>query len=355
MGRLKISRVFVLVLTVFAGLSSSATLGSDKTMEIYFIDAMGGAATLIVTPEKESILIDSGWPGNDDRDPKRIIHVLKDVAGLDHLDHLVTTHWHTDHYGGVAGLVKRIRVDHFWDRGLPDLNRENSDKASFPDGPGREDALGIAYRAASEGKRRTLKAGGKLPLKGDVEAFVLASGAEVFAVTGPANPLCAEGPADLPADGSDNARSLVIRFRFKGFDFLDCGDLTWNVEKQLVCPADKIGKIDLYQVTHHGMSISNHPTLLRTVAPTVAVMNNGPKKGGDPKTVKLLRSIPSIKAAYQLHKNAGTKPEQNTDPELIANKGLEGGKFIRVTVNPDGTHFTVRIGADGTPREFATK
>src|SRR3954452_13803387 len=106
-------------------LTALLLLGADqtgKTLDIYFIDVMGGAATLIVTPEKESILIDSGWPGFDDRDPKRIVHVLKDVAGFDHIDHLVTTHWHTDHFGGVAGLSKLIEIRHFWDRGLPEDN-----------------------------------------------------------------------------------------------------------------------------------------------------------------------------------------------------------------------------------------
>src|SRR3954467_6806465 len=94
-------------------------LGADrpgKTLDLFFIDVMGGAATLIVTPDRESILIDSGWPGFDDRDPKRIVHALKDLAGCDHLDHLITTHWHMDHFGGVGGLAKRIEIRHYWDR-----------------------------------------------------------------------------------------------------------------------------------------------------------------------------------------------------------------------------------------------
>src|SRR5206468_7925221 len=145
-------------------------------------------------------------------------------------------------------------------------------------------------------------------------ALVLASGGRVIeAPTGPPNPLCAEAPPDRAPDPSDNARSLAFRFRQGKFAFLDCGDLTWNVEKQLVCPVDRIGPIDLYQVTHHGMAISNHPTLVRTIAPTVAIMNNGPSKGGDAATVKLLRSVPSIRAAYQLHKNVATSPDENTD------------------------------------------
>ena len=344
----------LLFLTI-SGLSKGNSLGGEGSLEIYFIDVLGGAATLIVTPERESVLIDSGWPGNADRDPKRIVHVLKDVAGLDHLDHLDTTHWHMDHYGGVEGLAKLIRINQFWDRGLPSLDREDGDITAFPDGPKRDDPLGIAYRKASEGKRKVLKAGSKLPLRGEIEAIVLASGTEVIGTSGTENLACASSPNDLPPDRSDNARSLALRFRFKGFDFLDCGDLTWNIEKQLVCPTDKIGPIDLYQVTHHGMSISNHPALVRTITPTVAVMNNGPNKGGDPAAVKLLQSIPSIQAAYQLHKNAKTKAEENTDAALIANKNPAGGEYIRVKVLPDGTRFSVQIGADGPTREFATK
>src|SRR3954453_10768604 len=138
----------------------------SRPLEIDFIDVMGGAATLIVTPDRESLLIDSGWPGFNDRDPKRIVHVLKEVAGLDHLDHLATTHWHRDHFGGVEGLSKLVRIDHFWDRGLPDPDAPDGDKAAFPDGPKRDDPMGIAYRKASEGKRAALKSGDTIAMKG---------------------------------------------------------------------------------------------------------------------------------------------------------------------------------------------
>ena len=323
-----------------------------RPLEIYFIDVMGGAATLLVTPDGESVLLDSSWAGYQDRDPIRIEKVLKEEAKLDHLDHLVTTHWHADHFGGVDGLSRRLRIEHFWDRGLPDLE---GDRANYPDGPFAGDALGENYRKASAGKRRALKAGDSLPLKG-VEAVVLASGGRVIdGPSGPINPPCESSPADQPTDKSDNARSLAFRFRMGRFDFLDCGDLTWNVEKQLVCPVDRIGPIDLYQVTHHGMDISNHPTLVRTIAPTVAVMNNGPRKGGSPATVKLLRSIPSIQAAYQLHKNVATPAEENTDPALIANPGPAGGEFIKVAVEPDGSSFSVQVGSKGAKKSFPSR
>jgi beta-lactamase superfamily II metal-dependent hydrolase len=328
----------------------------DRSLDIYFIDVLGGAATLVVTPERESVLIDSGWPGQEDRDPKRIEYVLTKVAGLDHLDHLVTTHWHTDHYGGVEGLARRVPIRRFWDRGLPAETPTDADRADYPDGPKPDDPLGRAYRRASEGKRSGLSAGEVLPLRGAVEFRVLASGGRVIDTPGaPANPACADSPPDQQPDPSDNARSLALRLRFGKFDFLDCGDLTWNVEKKLVCPADQLGPIDLYQVTHHGMAISNHPTLLQTIRPTVAVMNNGPRKGGDPVTVRRLKGVPSIQAIYQLHKNVASKDAEEPEPSLLANASLEGGQFVHVSVAADGLRYTVRIGTEGEARSFESK
>jgi len=336
---------------VAPGLPASAA----EPLEIVFVDVMGGAATLIKTPEGETILIDSGWPGLDDRDPKRIVYVLKEVLGKSRIDHLVTTHWHMDHYGGVKGLAERVEIGRFWDRGLPE--DPSVDPANFPDGPKPDDKLGIAYRAASKGKRTVIRAGDTLALKGGIKATVLAASGKVIPAPAGAkpNPLCEHAPEDKPKDDSDNALSTVIKFSLGKFDFFDAGDLTWNIEKNLVCPHDLVGPVDLYQVTHHGMDISNHPTLLKTLDPTVAIMNNGPRKGGAPATVALLKSIPSVQAAYQLHRNVQSKAEENTDPALIANSDTAGGQFIHVSVVPDGSRFTVQLGESGPKREFSTR
>lgn len=326
----------------------------DAGLRIYFNDVMGGAATLIVTPEKESILIDSGWPGFEGRDPKRIVHALKDLAGCDHIDHLITTHWHRDHFGGVEGLAQLVEIKQFWDRGLPEDNIAGQD---FPNGPKADDPLGIAYRKASRGKRQVLKAGDEVPLKGGTKLVVLAASGKVVPPPPNAtpNPLCSDTPADLPEDPSDNARSLVMKLSYGKFDFFVAGDLTWNIEKQLVCPIDLIGPIDLYQVTHHGADNSNHPTLVKTIAPTVAIMNNGPRKGGTAPVVKLLRSAPSIQAFYAGHKNQATGPEANAEPALTANRGLEGGELIQVRVEPGGATFSVGIGEQGPARSFEAR
>jgi len=265
---------------------------------------------------------------------------------------VVTTHWHVDHYGGVEGLTRLVPIKNFWDRGLPE---DKLAGVEFPDGPAADDALGNAYRKASAGKRKALAAGSALPLKPGVLAQVVVSGAKPIAANGPTNPLSATAPADLEKDNSDNAQSLGIHLKYKDFDFLDLGDLTWNIEKALVSPIDRVGQIDLYQVTHHGMDISNHPTLLVTVSPTVAIMNNGPRKGGSPATVKRLRALKSLQALYAVHKNQATNAEDNADPALTANSKPEGGQFIHVHVQPDGKHFSVQIGTDGPVKTFETK
>ena len=179
---------FATAVFVSVNITTSGWAQSPRPLEIFFIDVDGGAATLIVTPERESILIDSGWPAHEDRDPQRIIHALKDLAGCVRLDHLITTHWHRDHFGGVAGLSKLIEIGQFWDRGLPE---DPGAGADFPDGPDAADPLGAAYREASKGKRKALQAGDKLPVRG-LESLVLASGGRVI---GPAAARQVEGAA----------------------------------------------------------------------------------------------------------------------------------------------------------------
>jgi len=344
-------------LVVGVSLALSGTTRADEPkeagLEIYFVDVQGGAATLVVTPERETILIDCGWPDQFHRSGGAIAKVLEEI-GSDRINHLVTTHWHLDHWGGVEDLARRVEIERYWDRGLPE---DGEPGLVFPDGPKDDDPQAIAYRAASKGKRTILRAGDSLPLRGDVSAVVLAASGKVAspAKDAPENPLCASAPAAHPEDRSDNAQSVVLKIRAGKFDFLVCGDLTWNIEKNLVCPHDLIGKIDLYQVTHHGLAISNNPILLQTIEPLVTVMTNGPRKGGEAETVHRLRTIPSIQASYQLHRNAQTGDEGNTDPSLIVNDSPEGGRYLHVSVSPDGSTFRVRMGADGPERTFESR
>src|ERR1700693_3004470 len=110
------SFAFALLMALFV-FQPARSQTASRTLDIYFIDVEGGAATLIVTPAGESLLIDSGFPG--DRDAGRIAHVALEVAGIKQIDHYVTTHWHRDHVGGIPTLAKLIPVKNYYDHGLP--------------------------------------------------------------------------------------------------------------------------------------------------------------------------------------------------------------------------------------------
>src|SRR5437763_3841850 len=134
----------------------------SPNLDISWIDMEGGAATLIVTPAGQSLLVDTGNAGSGDRDPKRILDIAR-KAGLKKIDYLLTTHFHSDHVGGAPALAKMIPIEHFLDHG------ESIEAQDPRSGPAWE-----AYKALAAGKRTTMKPGDKLPIKG-FEAIVVSS------------------------------------------------------------------------------------------------------------------------------------------------------------------------------------
>lgn len=344
-------RTWMSALLLCCCLFTAPAARAQRGLDIYFVDTEGGAATLIVTPAGESILIDTGNPGT--RDATRIATVAKEVAHLKAIDHLITTHWHLDHYGGVEELSKRMPIRNFYDRGIPEKTLD--DPQNFP-------RLIAAYKTASKGRSKTLKAGDTVPLKQRagqprIKLTCLVASARTVPDTrnAPENPLAKEHHPK-PDDAGDNAQSLGVVLEYGGFRFLDLGDLTWNIEYNLIAPTDKIGLIDVYQVTHHGLEVSNNPALIKTVQPRVAIFNNGPRKGGHPDVLKTLRQVPGLQAIYQMHRNVGLSAEENAPAEFIANQDVDcAGETIKISVAPDAKSYTVTVGSKGTPRSYQTR
>ncbi|MDX1947511.1 MAG: MBL fold metallo-hydrolase [Pirellulaceae bacterium] len=338
----------IILLPLFCFLCSSSFAGpTDKRLDIYWIDVEGGAATLIVTPAGETILIDAGNPGR--RDADRIVKTVAE-AGLKQIDHLIITHYHGDHFGGAVSLAELLPIYSLYDNGQFE---------GMPDDPGQ------AYFELKTKQRHVVKPGESLPLKqiGQTSPAVslkFLGGRQQFieAPTGVAEnaAICADS-REKSRDGSDNANSVVMLVGFGGWRFFDGGDLTWNQEARLVCPKNLVGPVDVYQVTHHGLDSSNNPLVLRSLLPTVAIMNNGVTKGCLPEVAANLRETKSIQAVYQSHKNL--RPDgatANVSDEYIANLEKEcKGNYIKLSVAPEAKSYTVSIPANGHERTFETK
>jgi beta-lactamase superfamily II metal-dependent hydrolase len=324
---------------------------ATNTLDIYFIDTEGGAATLIVTPSGESLLVDSGFPG--ERDAGRIAHVALDVAGLKQIDHYITTHFHRDHLGGIPQLVKLIPVMHFYDHGLPATPAADVQSEFFE-----------AYRKTVQGKSVTLKPGDLLGIRPSpkqlppLQIRVLASNGIVLGEQPGAAQIkpCGADFTPQPEDKSDNANSVGFLLTFGKFQFFVGGDLTWNIEDRLVCPNNLIGAIDVYQVDHHGTDSSNNPALIHAVKPRVAIIGSGPTKGAETKTFATLKGTPEIEAIYQIHRNVRTTEKENAPPAFVANDNAEcKGEFIKLSVNSDGKSYSVSIPAKNITRNYKTR
>lgn len=320
-------------------------MAAPKTLDIYFVDVEGGQATLIVTPSKQSLLIDAGWPGFENRDAKRIAAAAK-KAGIKKIDFLLTTHYHRDHVGGVPEIAAILPVVTFVDHGPI---RETGKAA---------DELFLAYRQVMEkAKRMTVKPGDTLPLK-DVKVEVLSADGNLIAQARPGagapNPLCSSEKRK-DDDPTENARSLGTFLTFGKFRFIDLGDLTWNKELELVCPTNKIGQVDVYLTTHHGMDISGPAAIVHALKPRVAIMNNGAKKGGSAPAWQAVHSSPGLEDFWQLHYAEAGGKENNAPDAFIANPVEDGsGGWIRVSAESSGA-FTVYNSRNKYQKTYAAR
>ena len=321
----------------------------SRNLDIYWIDVEGGASTLIVTPSGQSMLVDTGNPGPDDRDPKRIFEVTR-MAGLKKIDMLVTTHYHGDHVGGAPALSRMIPIEKYYDHGDSIEANNNAQTAK----------LWADYQKISEGKRTVVKPGDKIPLKG-INVTVVSANGEVIAKPingGGPNEYC-KGAQQKDTDKTENGRSTGLLLTYGKFKFLDVGDLTWDREMMLACPVNKVGTVTLFQATHHGFvnGISGAPAMVWAVKPQVVVVNDGPRKGLEGNTYEVIGKIAGLEDIWQVHRALKNDAAHNTQEPLTANLEETGeckGNWIKASIASDGK-FTLTNGRNQFSKTYMAR
>jgi beta-lactamase superfamily II metal-dependent hydrolase len=331
-GEAALALVCATVPALAVSVSARAANGHEKLL-IVMMDAEGGAASLFVTPEGQSLLVDTGWGTNS---PARLgangvpapdapaptadrIAAAAARLGLRKIDYVLITHYHADHVGGVIDLLAKIPVGTFIDHGP---NRET---------PGPVESSYLRYVAATSGHgRRSVKAGETMQIGSMTLTFVASDGAVVERpLPGAGGPTAhCDVPDKPPAlGGEENDRSVGFIATYGRARILDLGDLTWSKEKELVCPVNKLGRVDLLLVSHHGSESSSSPPLIAAAAARVALVANGARKGGDKSVFQTLSDAQPSPAVWQEH-TATRAPEANRPDDYIAN----------LTVQPDAAH-----------------
>jgi beta-lactamase superfamily II metal-dependent hydrolase len=305
---------------------------ASSDLTVYFIDVEGGQATLFVTPFGDSVLIDTGWGGFNSRDADRIVKTANE-AGVKQIDYLLITHFHSDHVGGVPQLAAKMPIKNFIDHG-DTVEHDPTGQKFFDD----------YLKEAAKGHRIIVKAGDKLPIKGLDWTIVTAAGKAIdkpLPGAGKPNPDCANFKT-RDNNNDENGQSTGSFIQFGNFKTIDLGDLLWNREEALMCPATKVPNVDVYIVSHHGMDMSGSPALVHGLHPKVAIMDNGARKGGTAEAWDTAHSVPGIQDIWQLHFAVAGGPAHNSPEKAIANmdENPDSAFSLKMVAHKDG-HFEI--------------
>ena len=335
--------VIVLATLLFFPWAWPSAQPAEKTLDVYFIDVEGGHATLYVAPSGQSMLVDTGWAGFEGRDAARIVAAAT-RAGVKQIDYLVTTHYHTDHVGGVTQLAARLPIGNFVDHGPTSE-------------PGERAAPYQTYvQVRQKGSHLEVKPGDQIPVAG-LNVRVVSAGGSLLSVPleggGGPNPLCGAFKP-MKDETSEDAHSVGTLVTFGAFRLINLGDLSWNQEYGLVCPTNRVGEVDVLLTSQHGDDEAGSATFVHAIRPQVAIMNNGPRKAVIGPIIQTLRASPGIEDLWQLHYSLLGNRENVAD-EFIANIGeVDSGQWLKLSARADGS-FTITNARTGSTKPYVAR
>jgi competence protein ComEC len=350
----------------FAALLAGPAAARDEALQMVSIDVEGGGGTLFVTPDGKSLLIDTGNPevsrATGDHPSSERIVAAAHALGVKKIDYLLTTHYHGDHIGGFEGLLKRIPIgtviDHGENRETKASPAPNAPEIDMKNPPPGSSEFGYRHYLELIGKRPHIvaKPGQVFHIGGMTVTIVMADAqpiAKPLPGAGEANSSCAGMESMANNGGEENARSTASVISWGKTKIAAFGDLTWDREKDLFCPTDRVGKVDVYLATHHGTGLSGSPAAVNALAPVVAIVGNSARKGADAERMKTIKASPRIQGVWQLHTTT-VAADINGPAEMIANDGTDQtkdrffGLRLRILKNGQVTVINERNGFNKT-------
>ncbi|WP_226021913.1 lamin tail domain-containing protein [Halomicrobium salinisoli] len=220
----------------------SVNTGPNGTLSVHFINVGQSASTLIVGPNNETMLVDSGDWTDDGED----VLAYLERHDVERIDYLVTTHADADHIGGHAAVINHYETNHegvgaVYDPGI------TSNTQTYQE-----------YLDAIETHDVTLyetRAGDRIPFEG-VDARVLAP------------------PEGYLADGDRNENSIVLHLEYGQSSFLLPGDVESAGERYLVDEYGAALNTTVLSAGHHGSGSSSGSEFLAVTDPRIAVISS---------------------------------------------------------------------------------
>ena len=335
---------------IFLRAQGPGKASASRPLEIYFIDTEGGQSTLFVGPSGETLLMDTGTGGDGNVQADRISAAIKE-AGVEQLDYVIVSHYHGDHVGNAAELANRLPIRHFIDHGAYSVELQ----------PNRAGAFNAYLPVRQKAHASVARPAEKIPVAG-LDITVVSSAGDLMKIplpgapgAGQPNPACHEFTPKRQDPTPENYESVGIVVQYGKFRLLDLADLTWNQENSLVCPNNLLGTFDVYHTTRHGTEWSGSPELVHGARARVAVMNNGPKKGGTVVAWDIIHATPGFQDLWQLHYSELVDKDHNPPDDFVGNlNDKDHGYALKMSVRADGS-FAMKNERNGFTKEYPAR
>ena len=204
----------------------------NSPLKIHFIDVGQGDSTFIELPDGETVLIDAGDTGKGEKVTDYIYSL-----GYDSIDHVIATHPHNDHIGGMSVIIDSFTVGNFY------MTADRNDTETFT-------------------AMLDLLEKNKVEIRNTMAGDIIAVEKDLL--------LEAVAPKTMTEDDLNN-NSIVLKLTYKNNKFLFTGDAEKTEEDSIWTDI----KCDVLKVGHHGSRSSSSPNFLKKVNPGYAVISCG--------------------------------------------------------------------------------